>query len=150
MPDTAGLPLGEEHGGADYFLLEIHYDNPNGHKGVVDHSGLRVYYTDKLRPHDAALLSVAAPFDWKLHVPPGQESPYRVSALCIPNCTEKGLPMEGINVINGLLHSHLAGSAMRLRHIRDGKELTPILEDKHYDFNYQVRLIQRHFHLETN
>ena len=24
-----------------------------------------------------------------------------------------------------------------LRHIRDGKELTPILEDNHYDFNYQ-------------
>ncbi|KAK8718834.1 hypothetical protein OTU49_017512, partial [Cherax quadricarinatus] len=28
-PDHAGLPLGEEHGGATYFLMETHYDNPN-------------------------------------------------------------------------------------------------------------------------
>lgn len=28
-PEHVGFPLGEEHGGATYFMLEIHYDNPN-------------------------------------------------------------------------------------------------------------------------
>ena len=27
FPDETGFPFGEEYGGADYFLMEIHYDN---------------------------------------------------------------------------------------------------------------------------
>ena len=49
LPDHVGIPLGEEHGGATYFMLETHYDNPARHQNVVDHSGLRIFYTDKLR-----------------------------------------------------------------------------------------------------
>ena len=49
LPDHVGIPLGEEHGGATYFMLETHYDNPTRHQNVVDHSGLRIFYTDKLR-----------------------------------------------------------------------------------------------------
>lgn len=29
LPEHVGIPLGEEHGGASYFMLEIHYDNPD-------------------------------------------------------------------------------------------------------------------------
>ena len=36
-----------------------------------------------------------------------------------------------------MLHSHLAGRKMRLRHLRDGRELPPILSDESYDFNFQ-------------
>ena len=49
LPDHVGIPLGEEHGGATYFMLETHYDNPARHQNVVDHSGLRIFYTDQLR-----------------------------------------------------------------------------------------------------
>lgn len=44
---------------------------------------------------------------------------------------------EGINVVSVVLHSHLAGKQMSLRHIRRGEELTPIVQDKHFDFDYQ-------------
>ncbi len=37
-----------------------------------------------------------------------------------------------------MLHSHLAGRKMRLRHVRRGVELPLILEDNQYDFNYQA------------
>ena len=33
------MPLGEGFGGATYFMLEIHYDNPAYHKDLVDTSG---------------------------------------------------------------------------------------------------------------
>ena len=33
------MPLGEEYGGATYFLLETHYDNPSMHQDVIDNSG---------------------------------------------------------------------------------------------------------------
>lgn len=46
-------------------------------------------------------------------------------------------PEDGIRIISGTLHSHLAGRKMKLRHIRDGKELERIIEDDNYDFNYQ-------------
>ena len=41
-------------------------------------------------------------------------------------------------MISGILHSHLFGQKIRLRHIRNGKELPTILEDNHYDFNFQA------------
>ena len=33
LPEHVGFPLGDEHGGATYFLLEVHYDNPNLRRG---------------------------------------------------------------------------------------------------------------------
>jgi hypothetical protein len=36
-------------GGAKFFMLETHYDNPNLQSGIVDHSGLRLFYTSQLR-----------------------------------------------------------------------------------------------------
>ena len=50
----------------------------------------------------------------------------------------QALPQEGIQMISGILHSHLFGQKIRLRHIRNGKELPTILEDNHYDFNFQA------------
>ena len=39
FPPEAGYPVGEEHGGATYYMLEIHYDNP-GRKSEQKYSGL--------------------------------------------------------------------------------------------------------------
>ena len=39
LPDHVGMPLGEEYGGATYFMLETHYDNPAMHKDILDSSG---------------------------------------------------------------------------------------------------------------
>ena len=39
------MPIGEEFGGATYFMLETHYDNPTIEKDIVDTSGyhIRIY-----------------------------------------------------------------------------------------------------------
>ena len=42
------MPLGEEWGGATYFMLETHYDNPALHAPLIDNSGLRIRYTDQV------------------------------------------------------------------------------------------------------
>lgn len=36
-----------------------------------------------------------------------------------------------------VLHSHLAGRRLSLKHIRQGKELPRIVQDNHFDFDYQ-------------
>jgi len=46
-------------------------------------------------------------------------------------------PESGINIVSVVLHSHLAGRRLSLKHIRQGKELPRIVEDKHFDFDYQ-------------
>ena len=42
LPEHVGMPLGEEFGGATYFMLESHYDNPAMHKNIVDNSGKKL------------------------------------------------------------------------------------------------------------
>jgi hypothetical protein len=70
-------------------------------------------------------------------LPPGQPL-FMSVGQCTAECTSAGLPASGIKIISGVLHSHLAGRRMRLRHIRRGIELPTILADNHYDFNFQA------------
>ena len=42
-----------------------------------------------------------------------------------------------IKIFATMLHAHLAGRGVRVRHIRDGVELPPLAEDHTYDFDFQ-------------
>ncbi|KAK7081201.1 DBH-like monooxygenase protein 1 [Halocaridina rubra] len=102
----------------------------------MDNSGLRLYYTEKLRKYDASSIIVGADVNPNIVIPPGQKQWFTVGR-CDGECTKAAIPPSGINVFSALLHAHLLGSSLKLRHIRDGKELPPVFEDKSYDFNYQ-------------
>jgi hypothetical protein len=54
------------------------------------------------------------------------------------------LPQTGIKLVSVVLHSHLAGKKIRVRHIREGRELPRIAEDNNYDFSYQQSRILPH------
>ncbi|XP_037094881.1 DBH-like monooxygenase protein 1 [Pollicipes pollicipes] len=137
LPPGVGIPLREEYGGATYVMAEIHYDNPSVQAGVVDSSGVRLFYTEQLRDSEAGLLNVGHDIAVTQLVPPGQAE-YVVNGLCHASCTRQWLPPGGVRVYSVLLHSHLAGVRMRLRHVAaDGAELAPIAEDRAYVFNYQ-------------
>ncbi len=47
FPDNTGVPIGEDEN--EYYMTEIHYDNPKKLAGVKVHSGMEMYYTDQLR-----------------------------------------------------------------------------------------------------
>ena len=105
LPDHVGQPMGGEER-ERYFLLQMHYDNPDMDTGVVDNSGLSILYTDKLREHDVFHLNLGVSTNVRNIIPPIQESFIsggRVSA----ECTSAGLPVKGINVISGGPHTHL-------------------------------------------
>jgi len=142
LPPQAGMPLGEEWGGATYFMLETHYDNPAKHAPLIDSSGVRITYTDKLRTYDTGMLLVGSEVNFLQFLPPLQPD-FKTVGLCSADCTEEGLPASGIKIISGVLHSHLAGRRMRLRHVRNGIELPLVLEDNHYDFNFQASRVPR-------
>ncbi|CAL4059444.1 unnamed protein product, partial [Meganyctiphanes norvegica] len=134
-PSQAGFPLGEDFGGATYFMLEIHYNNPNYRKGVVDSSGLRIFHTDQLREHDAAVMTMGHSVVPAHIIPPGRK--WTTVGHCTADCTEKGLPEEGVKVFSAVLHAHLLGSSIGVRQIRNGREMPQIIKDSTYDFNYQ-------------
>ncbi|CAG0892497.1 unnamed protein product [Darwinula stevensoni] len=173
-PENVGYVLPE---GGMFFMMEMHYDNPEGVSGIQDDSGLTVYYTDVLRPLEMATLGVGS----SLHpasITPGRQSHFMNVGLCNFKCTEIAFPPEGIHIFSGFLHSHLLGESlrefpnhsplvnmapsensteihylntgrrMRVRLFRNGEELPWLQNDNNYDFDYQqVRVFREHITL---
>lgn len=144
LPEHVGVPIGGRNS-PKYYMLEIHYDNPQAKK-VLDNSGFRIHYTRHLRPNDGGMMISGVSVSDTQMIPPGQKL-YRNVGICGPSCTGVMFPEEGINIVSVTMHSHVAGRQMKLRHVREGKELERIIEDSNYDFAYQqVRQLRN----ETN
>lgn len=134
LPPHVGLPLGDKTT-SPYYMLEIHFDNPSL-KSATDSSGMRIHYTHQLRKQEAGMMVTGVTIS-PLHVIPPRQPEYKTAGYCSMDCTREMFPKDGINVVSVLLHSHLAGRKLSLKHLRGGRELAPIAQDNHYDFNYQ-------------
>ena len=140
FPPEAGYPL-DPNRGPTYLMLEGHYSTLTG-TGVAspfsatDRAGLRLFYTGSLRPHDASILTVGIEPNWRHIIPPGQAEVVS-QGHCIGQCTRETIPPRGITVFALAMHTHLIGTKVRLRHIRNGTELSPLAEDDNYDPGFQ-------------
>lgn len=134
LPDHVGIPIGGKTA-FKYYMLEVHYDNPNAKK-LVDHSGFRIHYTSELRPHDAGMIISGITVSETQILPPKQKL-FRNIGICGPSCLDPVVPDDGINIVAVTLHSHNSAKQMRLRHVRGGKELDRIVEDNHFDIQFQ-------------
>jgi len=56
LPPTIGYPIGETGHERDYYMFEIHYNNPQQLQNVTFETGAKIYYTDDLRDVDAGLM----------------------------------------------------------------------------------------------
>ena len=59
LPADVGFAFGNASGGITSVSINTHYDNPEGIEGMVDSSGVRVYYTEEPRAFD---MGVSTPF----------------------------------------------------------------------------------------
>ncbi|XP_030638796.1 DBH-like monooxygenase protein 1 homolog [Chanos chanos] len=137
-PPHVGLSIGTAIDPV-YVLMEVHYDNPFLQKGVLDSSGLRLFYTTTLRRYDAGVIETGVWVSLYHMLPPGMDE-YVTEGHCTRECLQESLDSEmpeGIQVFAVLLHAHLAGRAIRTRHFRDQKELAPLAYDDEFDFNFQ-------------
>lgn len=141
-PPEAGYAL-DPHTGPRYYMLETLYVNPRRDAFINDNSGLRFLHTEKLRTHDAGVLSIGIDPNWRHIIPPGQ-SEVVSEGHCITECTGQTIPNNGINMFAVIMHTHELGKKVRLRQIRAGEEMTPIAADGNYDPKYQeYRRLQR-------
>ncbi|ODN05523.1 DBH-like monooxygenase protein 1, partial [Orchesella cincta] len=142
FPDHVGIPLSESPN--EYYLLQMHYDNPEVLSGLQLRFSLEVYYTSILRQHDLGLMYVgkATPGSPTIVIPPSELN-HTVYGQCGSGCTNLMLPKSGIHVVAAKLHTHLAGRGMRLIHIRNNEELPWLSYDDNYNFNFQpIRLLR--------
>ena len=110
--------------------------NPLKKSGLIDNSGFRMYYTPTLRELDVGTLSIGLNINplgqW---IPPGLPNAHQ-AAFMPSECSENGFPEEGIKIFGSMLHQHTIGSALNMRHIRNGTELPPIDINLDYEFSF--------------
>lgn len=124
-------------------MIEIHYDNADRRSGLVDSSGLRIYYTPTLRQFDVGVLEIGLEYTDKNSIPPKQEE-FDLHGYCVAECTRIGLPADGITVFASQLHTHLTGIRVWTQHIRGGIELPELNRDNHFSQHFQeIRLLKR-------
>lgn len=138
FPENVGYPIGygDQEGKEAFYMLEIHYDNPDERTGVQFETGVSFFYTNETRPIDAGQLMVGHDVTPSITIPPNTDN-FVTVGHCGAECTSKQFPEGGIKIFNALLHSHLSGRKLKLRQFRDQQELEWPDFDDHYDFNYQ-------------
>ncbi|KAL8202803.1 UNVERIFIED_CONTAM: hypothetical protein K2H54_025713 [Gekko kuhli] len=137
FPDETAISIGTPRD-FQWVRLEVHFSNFNSIPGLIDNSGIRLYYTPELRPYDMGVLQTGY-YTFPIHfIPPGAES-YNSYGLCNTSQFEElnGMPVPDMHVFGFLLHTHLAGRGMRGVQYRDGKQLRILCEDNKYSFNLQ-------------
>ncbi|KAM8945538.1 DBH-like monooxygenase protein 1 [Pelodytes ibericus] len=137
-PQHVGLSIGLSSD-PKYVLMEVHYDNPSHREGLIDNSGIRIYYTSHVRKYDAAILETGI---WVslYHMIPPEMTEFSSEGHCTMECLQEALNNEkpsGIHVFAALLHAHLAGQAIQIRHYRKGEEQKLLAYDNEFDFNFQ-------------
>ncbi|KAK7091386.1 dopamine beta-hydroxylase-like [Littorina saxatilis] len=108
-----------------YLSMQIHWTNVDLRSDIYDASGFEVYYTAKLRPHDAAIFTVGQQI---LNIPPGQTSVVH-HGVCSPRCSQ--LLLKGpIHVTSALNHMHYLGQSQNLTLTRPGQAPLTLTDDR--------------------
>ncbi|XP_066461665.1 DBH-like monooxygenase protein 1 isoform X1 [Eleutherodactylus coqui] len=137
-PPHAGLSIGTSTD-PTYVLMEVHYDNPLQQEGLIDNSGIKLYYTPQTRKYDAGVLEAGIWVSLYHMIPPGMPA-FSSEGHCTMECLKEALNHEqpdGIHVFAVLLHAHQAGQVLRARHFRNGEEQKLLAYDNEFDFNFQ-------------
>ncbi|XP_043962058.1 DBH-like monooxygenase protein 2 homolog [Gambusia affinis] len=138
LPENTGIPIGGTQSDTHY-RLEIHYNNPQKKEGIIDSSGLRLYYTDKLRQHDVGILTtgVFPVSHMKYDIPP-KAAEFRSHGICNTSLFSQLVdPIPDLQVFSVLLHTHLAGRKVRVGHFRKGKQIDFLGVNENYNFDMQ-------------
>eukprot|EP00299_Pterocystis_sp_00344_P016300 c8177_g1_i2.p1 GENE.c8177_g1_i2~~c8177_g1_i2.p1 ORF type:complete len:531 (+),score=129.00 c8177_g1_i2:35-1594(+) len=130
LPSDVGFDLAQFKG----IMVEIHYNNPDGDDGVIDTSGIDIYYTSTARTHKAAIVQFGDPSVALRdeHLPAGLSS-YTFS--CPASSTKKW--STDLKVFASFLHMHKSGVKMFTQQFRGGELIRTTNEVEYYDFAMQ-------------
>jgi len=155
LPEEAGYRIGSSEGTERYqsLRLALHYSNPDQISGDVDSfSGLIIFYTTKLRKHNAAVLELGdGMIKQRGKVIPGGLSKWTFS--CPKECTAKYISTP-LTVYKSVLHMHSFGHQMYTEQFRNGRSLgiqsqIQYFQPQSQEFSLNIFKIEHGDHLET-
>ena len=148
LPEFLGSSLfGED--GFQGFNVEIHYDNPNMDEGIVDSSGVEIFFSTTPRETEVAVLQVGDPFIQLFSQPVGEG--YNMHQFdCPGSCSNLYLQDdEPVTVIREYLHMHATGARMTNEQIRNGEVVrTAATEVWDFDANGNIAMKQDEYKLQ--
>ncbi|CAF3053826.1 unnamed protein product [Rotaria sp. Silwood2] len=134
-PKEAGYPIGGDFQ-IKYYMIEIHFNNPNQISNITDSSGIRFYIGNQLRQYDIGYLTFGTDIlPTSLAIPPNVQN-FIVDSYCPINATIS-IPMSGITVISAFPHAHLQGRSISTKIIRNQTAVQYLFNGETFDFNYQ-------------
>ena len=157
LPIEAGIPLGND--GYISFRVEVHYHNPRRLSGLVDRSGVRIYYTLEKRPNVAGLM-LLGDYMLKLRgsytvggsttntnttITDGARG-MRHSLYCPSSCFSKrrldgntvnttSNSSSNVTVFREVLHMHKSGQRMTNIHLNSAGNIQRVSEANRFDFS---------------
>eukprot|EP01129_Flabellula_baltica_P003190 TRINITY_DN13002_c0_g1_i1.p1 TRINITY_DN13002_c0_g1~~TRINITY_DN13002_c0_g1_i1.p1 ORF type:complete len:552 (-),score=120.87 TRINITY_DN13002_c0_g1_i1:16-1671(-) len=133
LPSEAGFRVGPNS--IRLLELETHYDNPSIDSGIIDNSGLRIYYTTTLRKYDAGVLQLGDPAVQEIDPVQSGVGIKEYEYSCPSECTQY-FPHD-LKVFSSFLHMHAIGSKMYTTQWRNDTmvRVTSLIE--YWDFNFQ-------------
>ena len=139
-PKDVGYPLDDSS--TDNFMLEVHYQ-PVHKKEIEDSSGFKIFHTKERRKFDAGTLSVGIEANFLHIIAPGFKRVISVGH-CTSNCTQKALPVEGINIFGVNMQTHSLGRKIKIGVVRNGEELAPVAQESNLNSDYiENRILKR-------
>jgi len=135
LPPVAGFRVGPSINAWDGLLIQIHYNNPGTLSGIIDNSGIRVYYTTTLRQFDADILELGDAGVTQPAVIPQGTGDVLFEYSCPSECSSTF--GQTLNVFGDLLHMHQVGDMMWSTIWRNGVNLGYFNRIEFWDFNFQ-------------
>ncbi|KAL3870617.1 hypothetical protein ACJMK2_038665 [Sinanodonta woodiana] len=129
--ESSGFRIGVR--GYKRAAFEFHWNNPALINGTTDSSGMTFYYTPKLRPNDAGVLTIGQRY---LSIPPG-ETAVTAIGTCSGECT-RGLMSGNISIFTAFNHMHYLGIQQRIELFRNGSKLQDVTFDEQYSYDSPV------------
>ncbi|XP_060069273.1 dopamine beta-hydroxylase-like [Ylistrum balloti] len=125
-PENAGVRFGKHS--YRYMSLQIHWNNDLSAANFTDNSGMRIFYTTKLRQYDVGNVQIGQQY---LEIPP--HSIHNESGGCSGTCTTSMLP-HPVYLTRTYIHMHYLGIRGLLEIYRDGKVSKRVAYDEEYDY----------------
>ncbi|CAF1495013.1 unnamed protein product [Rotaria sp. Silwood1] len=106
-PEEAGYPMGADFS-VVYYMIQMHFNNPERISNRADNSGIRFFLGDTLRQYDIGYLTLGVlANEVSLAIPPNVEQ-FNVDSYC-PMEVTANIPESGITVFGAFPHAHLQG-----------------------------------------
>ncbi|UJR36615.1 hypothetical protein I4U23_029335, partial [Adineta vaga] len=140
-PEEAGLPVGQNFS-IKYYMIQIHYYNVETKPNNVDNSGIRLYLANSLRPNDLGGLTFALQSSpLSIAIPPNVDS-FPIDSFCPAEASLNNFPSTGgLTVISSFPHTHLQGTSVWTKVIRNKTAVQYLFNAESYDANYQFEHI---------